>query len=173
MTEVILRGLELSDWQDIAEIYLAPKCSFFASQLPYQSRQDFQQQIEKMVRGGYGLVAVVEGKVIGIVNLTTFKGSRSHVGKISIAVRDDYQGQGIGSQLLGAIIDLAEQWLNLQRLELGVYCNNEPAIALYKKYSFEIEGVLKKSDFRNGIYIDAYFMARIRDESSKNPPILS
>jgi putative acetyltransferase len=164
MTEVTLRGLEVSDWQDIAEIYLSPKCLFFTSQLPYQSRQDFQQRTEKIVREGYGLVAVVGGKVIGIVNLTLFQGSRSHVGKISIAVRDDYQNQGIGSQLLEAIIDVAEKWLNLQRLELGVYCNNNPAIALYKKYGFEIEGTLKKSDFRDGVYIDAYFMARIRDE---------
>ncbi|MEQ9626167.1 GNAT family N-acetyltransferase [Coleofasciculus chthonoplastes] len=164
MTEVTLRGLEVSDWQDIAEIYISPKCLFFASQLPYQSRQDFQQRTEKIVREGYGLVAVVGGKVIGIVNLTLFQGSRSHVGKISIAVRDDYQNQGIGSQLLEAIIDVAEKWLNLQRLELGVYCNNNPAIALYKKYGFEIEGTLKKSDFRDGVYIDAYFMARIRDE---------
>ena len=59
------------------------------------------------------------------------------------------------------IIDLAENWLNLKRLELQVNTDNASAIHLYEKFGFEKEGILRKNAFRDGIYIDAYTMAKV------------
>jgi putative acetyltransferase len=42
--------------------------------------------------------------------------------------------------------------------------DNEPAIKLYKKFGFEIEGRLRDFSYRNGEYIDAYIMARIKKD---------
>ena len=39
---------------------------------------------------------------------------------------------------------------------------NAPAISLYKKFGFEIEGTHKRSAYRNGEYVDAHVMARLR-----------
>jgi putative acetyltransferase len=41
--------------------------------------------------------------------------------------------------MMRAVIDLADKWLNLARIELTVFTDNEPAIALYRKFGFEIE----------------------------------
>ena len=98
---------------------------------------------------------------MGFVNLQTFSDRRAHVGSIGIFVHDDYQNQGIGSQLMAAIIDLAENWLNLKRLELIVNTDNPSAIRLYEKFGFEKEGTLRKNAFRDGAYIDAYTMAKV------------
>ena len=59
-------------------------------------------------------------------------------------------------------MDLADNWLNLQRLELTVFTDNEPAVRLYKKSGFEIEGTLRRHIFRAGKYVDVYSMARLR-----------
>jgi len=61
-----------------------------------------------------------------------------------------------------AALDLADNWLNLTRVELTVYTDNAAGIALYKKFSFEIEGTYRRYAFRNGEYADAYSMARIK-----------
>jgi putative acetyltransferase len=37
------------------------------------------------------------------------------------AVRDDRQGKGIGSKLMEAALDLADNWLNSTRVELRIY----------------------------------------------------
>ena len=55
-----------------------------------------------------------------------------------------------------------EKWLNLARIELTVFTDNEAAIALYRKFGFEIEGTLRKYAFRDGEFVDAYAMARIK-----------
>jgi putative acetyltransferase len=40
---------------------------------------------------------------------------------------------------------------------------NAIGIALYEKFGFEIEGTHRRYAFRNGQYVDAYSMARVRD----------
>lgn len=77
-----------------------------------------------------------------------------------MAVRDDWQGKGVGSALLKAAIDLADNWLNLTRLELEVFTDNEAAVQLYMKFDFEVKGLLREYGFRNGKYVDVYAMAR-------------
>lgn len=77
-------------------------------------------------------------------------------------VRDDWQDKGAGSALMRAAVDLADKWLNLSRLELEVYTDNEPAIRLYKKFGFVIEGKLVSYAYRDGQYVDTYAMARLR-----------
>jgi putative acetyltransferase len=79
-----------------------------------------------------------------------------------MAVRDDWQGKGAGTALMQAAVDLADKWLNLTRLELDVYTDNEPAIRLYKKFGFVIEGTLVNYAYRDGQYVDTYTMARLR-----------
>lgn len=77
-------------------------------------------------------------------------------------VRDDWQGKGIGTALMQAVVDLADKWLNLVRLELDVFIDNEPAIKLYKEIGFQIEGTRIAEAFRDGKYVDTFAMARVR-----------
>ena len=66
-----------------------------------------------------------------------------------------------GSALVSAVIDLADNWLALRRLELAVFVDNAPAVALYEKFGFSVEGTYREYAFRDGRYVDAYAMARL------------
>lgn len=83
-----------------------------------------------------------------------------------MAVRADWQGRGVGTTLLQAAVDLADKWLNLTRLELEVFVDNTPAIRLYQKFGFSIEGTLVQYAFRDGRYVDIYTMARLHSRAS-------
>ncbi|TDT52073.1 GNAT family N-acetyltransferase [Fonticella tunisiensis] len=113
------------------------------------------------------LVAEIEEegqkKVVGIIGLHINKNLRTrHSASLGIAVHRDYQGKGIGKALFQKILDLADNWLMLVRVELGVFVDNERAINLYKSMGFEIEGRKKYAAIRNGEYVDEYIMARYR-----------
>lgn len=86
---------------------------------------------------------------------------RRHVASFGMGIKDNVQGKGVGSALLATAIDLADNWLNLKRIEITVYVDNERAINLYKKFGFELEGESKAYAFRNGEYVNVYHMARI------------
>jgi len=104
--------------------------------------------------------------VVGQLALQTFpnRPRRRHVGQIGMAVRDDWQGKRVGTALMQAAIDLADNWLNLTRLELELFVENTPAIRLYEKCGFTIEGTLVDFAFRDGQYVDTYIMARLRGQ---------
>jgi len=109
-------------------------------------------------------VAVVSDRVVGMLSLDTFpnKPRRKHVGTFGICVHDEWQGKGVGAALMRAALDLADNWLNLTRMELEVYADNEAAIRLYERFGFEHEGTLRQHAFRDGKYVDAKMMARLR-----------
>jgi L-phenylalanine/L-methionine N-acetyltransferase len=164
MANVSVRHAEPDDAQAIHQILCGPRATAGTLQLPLQSVEGVRRRFFSETREGlYHLVACVDEEVVGHLGLGTFtRPRRRHVGEIGMAVRDDWQGKGIGSALMEAALDLADNWLNLIRLELTVYSDNAAGIALYEKFGFEIEGTHHRYAFRNGEYVDAYSMARIK-----------
>ena len=57
-----------------------------------------------------------------------------------------------------------DNWLNLKRVELHVYTDNARAIHLYEKFGFVTEDTHRAFAFRDGEYVDAYSMARVREQ---------
>ena len=159
-----IRRAEPEDCTDVYEMFTCPKVFAGTLQLPYPSREQWRQRLAHTTEGIYTLVAVVDNKVVGLLGLETFpnKPRRAHVGTFGISVHDDWQGQGIGGALMRACLDLADNWLNLTRLELEVYADNEAAIHLYQRFGFELEGTLRQHAFRDGQYVDSIMMARLR-----------
>jgi L-phenylalanine/L-methionine N-acetyltransferase len=161
---VTIRAREPGDWQEFADLMALPKVRWGTLRLPFTSREQWRKAMESPVEGRTDIVAVLDGHIVGHVGLVQSKGRRSHVGDIFMSVHDDLCGRGIGTALLTALIDTADNWLNLKRLELTVYVDNEPAIRLYKKFGFEVEGTRRADAFRDGKFVDCLMMARVRGD---------
>lgn len=138
--------------------------------LPSETVQDSENYLRRLDDMSHQFVAVKRedgsaGMVVGTVGLQVNPIPRKrHCADVGIMVHKEYQGMGIGKRLLETVIDLADNWLMLKRLELEVFLDNEKAIALYKQMGFETEGIRRKAAIRNGIYADEMLMCRIRVE---------
>jgi len=62
------------------------------------------------------------------------------------------------------MIDHAFHNLELRRIELGVLKNNIPAIKLYEKTGFVQEGMKRKSNYKNGKYLNLITMGLLRED---------
>lgn len=158
-----VRGAEADDWEAVALLFADPAVIDSTLQIPYQSRDAIRDRLENQPPDRHTLVAVLDEQVIGLLGLSFHDRRQAHVVSLGMMVRSDYHGRGIGSALMEAALDLTDNWLNCHRIELEVYPDNAPALALYRKFGFEVEGTLRAYAFRAGAYADSYLMARVRD----------
>ncbi len=160
---ISIRHSNKHDAEDITKIFLEKSNYRNTLGVPYIRDNIWDKRVSDLPINIIQLVAVNNEKVVGIIGLhieTSIR--RKHSANIGISILEEFHGKKIGSKLLEAILDLADNWYNIRRIGLEVYVDNDKAINLYKKFGFKIEGTLKDYVFGDGKYIDAYTMARLK-----------
>ncbi|WP_055069918.1 GNAT family N-acetyltransferase [Clostridium massiliamazoniense] len=163
--EVIIRAIHIKDAKDINEMRVMDGVKENILSITSERISKSEEFIESLGNNDHTYVAEIfengKSKVVGICGLSISQNPRlKHCGVIGIMVNKNYQKKGIGRMLLEKVIDLADNWLMLVRLELSVFCDNERAINLYKSLGFVEEGIKKYAAIRNGKYDDEFIMAR-------------
>jgi L-phenylalanine/L-methionine N-acetyltransferase len=143
-------------------------------QLPHATEAAWKKRIDEMPVGPTTaelfIVAERGGEVVGNAGVHPIPHvRRRHAAGIGMAVAKDAQGQGVGSALMAAIVDWADNWAQLLRLELTVYTDNAAAIALYCKFGFVQEGTHLAFALRDGVYVNAHCMARLHPTPPQLP----
>jgi len=70
---------------------------------------------------------------------------------------------------MARLLDWADNWAGVLRVELVVHADNERAQALYRNMGFVEEGRMQAYAMKNGRYVDAIAMARLHPA----PPSMS
>ena len=163
---VTIRAVSRLDAVRLAEIYAQPATQHNTLQLPYPSAEFWEQKISNYSSIGHiGFVAEYEGHVVGNVTLFTEKAVRlRHVVSFGIAVDSHFTRRGIAQQLIEFALDYAFNWLAAQRVELSVFADNSPAIALYQKLGFVVEGTQRQAALKQGRYQDIIMMSKLASE---------
>lgn len=163
MTDIKIRHSETHDVDVIRQIAAHPAVYMNTLQHPFPSLEKWQKRLENAREHGVSLVAEIDGAVVGHLGLHFEPNPRRrHAAGLGMMVDAAHHGRGVGRRLLAAAIELAENWLNLTRLELTVFTDNRAAIALYEKHGFRIEGESPGYALRDGVHASVYHMARIK-----------
>lgn len=165
MEEYEVRHILPADLEAVHNIILSQSVIDGSMRLPNQTIEGTRGRTEARP-GFYTLVALKGLELVGFIELETYPQvpRHRHAGDINlIAIHEDFQGKGVGRTLMNAIIDLADNWLNIKRLSLEVWTTNTNAIRLYENCGFSIEGTHPAYVFSNGAYGDAHSMGRVLD----------
>jgi RimJ/RimL family protein N-acetyltransferase len=104
-------------------------------------------------------VAVINGNVVGYVFFQppTPLATNLHVLEIAIGVHHDFQGRGVGKNLIHFMMDWSKK-NKIRKLSLRVLSTNKEAIAFYHAMGFKEQGRLVSEFFINGEYVDDVLM---------------
>lgn len=104
-------------------------------------------------------VAEVDQQVVGWIVFQSHGRVRvQHSGVMGLMVQHDVRGQGIGQQLLMALLEWAEANPIIEKVSLGVFSTNERAIRMYQKFGFVEEGRKVREIKLNDLYVDDVLM---------------
>jgi putative acetyltransferase len=165
--KIEIRRSQVSDAAAMARIMSHPEVLPGLLQLPHGSEEQWKQRLSDNLAPARAqdlhLAALIDGGLVGSAGLMAAGPSlrRRHAMHLGMAVAPEAQGRGVGGALMRALLDWADQWAQVLRIELGVFVDNERAIRLYQRHGFEIEGRQRAYAMRHGSYADCYMMARL------------
>lgn len=162
MSGIVVRRFEERDAADVAAIFAHESVVEMTAQIPHRGPEFWGGFYRARDPDAVELVAEVDDHAVGHLGILTNRAPRrKHVASFGIGVHPDFQGRGVGKALLTELVNLADNWLNLLRVELSVASDNARAIALYQKFGFVVEGEARFDIFTGGRYASSLHMARL------------
>jgi ribosomal protein S18 acetylase RimI-like enzyme len=117
--------------------------------------------LDSLANGAVHVVALATQEVVGWCDLRPKSAvTLSHSAVLGMGVLRGHRGRGIGARMLAMCLEMAGE-RDLRRVELVVRADNLPAIALYRRFGFEVEGVCRRYIRMDGVDHDALLMARL------------
>jgi ribosomal protein S18 acetylase RimI-like enzyme len=112
--------------------------------------------------GAAQFVAVDDGRVVGWCDVRPKpRETMRHSGVLGMGVAAAQRGVGIGARLLTATLESSFA-SGITRVELTALSDNGPAIALYRRFGFETEGLCRRYLVLDGVERDALLMAKLK-----------
>jgi L-phenylalanine/L-methionine N-acetyltransferase len=167
-----LRGQHSDDLEHLFALFNTDDIIRDSLELPYPSEESFRERYGSSSAGTQALIAEISlpsgrNRIVGAAWLKVFfPYRRRHSGELRLAVHPDYRNTDTESSLLKAVLEMADHWLALRRLEVVVYTERQEIVDLYQRHGFEHEAVMRRYAFRAGKYSDAYLMARLQRPAS-------
>jgi putative acetyltransferase len=156
------RMRENSDDEALLALFNEECFQRFATHMrPFADVEDMRNWLAGLGPDRFEIVCESGVEFAGFAGLYILSDRQSHIGWFFLGVREKHQRRGAAALLMNSLLGAADVLAGVQRLQLTVYADNEPAIRLYKKFGFEIEG--RHRDFlrRDDGPVDAFSMARL------------
>ena len=159
-TAVNVEPMRPDDWPAVRAIYaagIATGNATFETELPDWERWDASHL------GGHRFVARRDGMVVGWVALAPVSDRCAYAGvaEDSVYVADDARGQGVGRQLLDAVIRSADA-SDIWTIQTGIFPENTVSIELHRRCGFRVVGIRERLGRLAGTWRDVVFMERRR-----------
>jgi putative acetyltransferase len=157
-----VRGCEEADLDVVAALMTRRGVVEDLPQTPWATAERVREQIGKPA---CSLVALTQGHVVGYASLAVQPVlRRRHAASLAIFVAPEWQGRGVGSALLAALIEWADGWAGLLRIEVDVPTQSAAAAKLLAKFGFEREGTQRAALLQDGAFVDMHSMARLHPQ---------
>jgi putative acetyltransferase len=166
---VKIRKFRISDKEKLIEMYESLSDEAVRWGLPPYNRERLEKGWLSNLQNLIAIVAFYKDKIVGHAQIFKFPNPRRKgTGDLIIYLHQDFHNVGLGTAMLTKLIELANEE-GLHRVGLDVIADNKPAIRLYQKFGFKVEGVKKEAYFgEDGKYHDELVMGLILASSTNS-----
>jgi L-amino acid N-acyltransferase YncA len=157
-TAVVVRDLRPDDWPEVARIFhegIATGNATFETDVPSWESWDAAHL------GEHRLVAEREGDVVGWIALVPVSPRACYAGvaEVSAYVGEQARGEGVGAELLAALVESSER-AGIWTLQTGVFPENETSLGLLRRFDFRVVGTQERIGRLHGVWRDVVLLER-------------
>jgi L-amino acid N-acyltransferase YncA len=118
------------------------------------------------------LVAEIDASIVGYAYVTPYRPrpAYAHTVENSVYLRADAAGRGVGSALLGALIERCTQGPWRQMIANVGDSGNTASLALHKKFGFRTVGTCECVGFKFGRWLDTVLLQRALGKGAESLP---
>ncbi len=171
---ILLREAAEADVPAIGTIYAPHVLRGLASfeEVPPSSEELLSRWRSAVALGLPYLVAERDGEIVGYSYAARyrFRSAYRYTVEDSVYVEQGAGGQGIGTALLGALIERCEAGPWRQMIAVIGDSGNAASIALHERLGFRPAGTLHAVGFKLGRWVDSVLMQRGLGEAERTPP---
>ncbi|MEZ5666876.1 MAG: N-acetyltransferase family protein [Alphaproteobacteria bacterium] len=161
---VVVRPAEARDLSAITAIYADSVVRGLGSfeEIPPDLAEMSQRYQALTALGLPYLVAEIDGRIAGFTYAGPFRprSAYRHTVEDSIYVLSDVRGRGVGSQLLGGLIDACTAIGKRQMIAVVGDSGNTASVMLHRRMGFRLSGLLYAVGFKAGHWVDCVMMQR-------------
>jgi phosphinothricin acetyltransferase len=156
--DVAIDALMPADWEQVRAIYLD---GIAAGQATFELEAPSWEQWHAEHHPFGRLVARADGRVAGWAALSPVSRRRCYAGvaEVSVYVRGDCRGRGIGGQLLRAVIAESERH-GIWTLQGATFAENEASLRLQEACGFRVVGRRERIGQLRGVWRDTIVTER-------------
>jgi L-amino acid N-acyltransferase YncA len=150
--------LEAAHWDEVARIYaqgIATGNATFETEVPSWEAWDASHLAD------HRLVALRDGEIAGWAALSPVSDRCVYggVAEESVYVAEEARGQGVGGELLEALIASSES-AGIWTIQTGIFPENEASVRLHERVGFRIVGTRERLGRHNGVWRDVLLLER-------------
>ncbi len=104
------------------------------------------------------IVYEIDGYVVGYASLSEYRSKEGYKNtcELSVYIDSEYQGRGIGQELMGCVIELGRE-IGFHVIMSGITSENTKSIRIHQKFGFVLCGNMKEVGFKFDRYLDCLF----------------
>ena len=155
---MLLRDLRPDDWPEVARIF---EEGIRTGNATFETEVLSWEAWDAAHLPAHRLVAERDGRVVGWIALAPVSPRKCYAGvaAVSTYVAEDARGEGVGRELLAALIESSERG-GIWTLETGVFPENEPSLRLLQRFGFRVVGTRERIGRMHGMWRDVIFLER-------------
>ena len=109
------------------------------------------------------LAIVAAGEPVGSVGMYRRKGPPQFTGELGYWLGPEHWGCGYATEAARALAEHAFAATDIARLEARVFAWNPASCRVLEKIGFQREGLQRRATFKDGVFVDNWLYARLRD----------
>jgi len=174
MPEVAIGPACPDDAAELAALYAHHVLNGTASwEITPPDAEEMAGRIRKVLGNGWPWLVArdAQGAILGFAYAGQYNARAGYLYSCenSIYLRHDMFGQGIGSQLLAALLDACEA-CGFRQVVAGIAGTQPASQALHAKFGFVEMGRIRSMGRKHGQWLDVLYMQRALGEGDSTPP---